>query len=1092
MNKSLLVKFLVIVLAFVGVTLGSDAQVTTSSMTGTITDGSQVLPGAGIKARHTPSGTVYNATTNEGGRFTIAGMRVGGPYTVEVSYVGYQSKTSTDIYLKLGETVVLNLALSDSAQELADVVVRSASGASKSKTGAANSVSRKQIEELPTFSRSVTDLTRLTPQSNSAGNGFSFAGRNALFNSLTLDGAQMNNVFGLSSLPGGQTGAQPFTLDAIEELQINLAPYDVKQSGFTGAGVNAVTKAGTNKFSGSFYTYYKNQNLQGYKTGDFEEQKSPDRAFMYKQFGFRLGGPIVKDKLFFFVNGEITRRSAPFSAFQANRGTTGPNISRVAYADMLTVQNLMMSRYGYDVGQIDGYTNETEANNITARLDWNISNTQKLTIRYNYLNSFDDKSPSGSGARGSGGRGPGLNSMIFSNLRYQQYNNLNSVTAELNSRFGNKFANNLQLVYSAFRDYRKPYGGAFPLVDIEDGFSANYISFGGEPFSGLNKLNQDIYTLNENFNIFAGNHTITLGGTLGYQKFANAFAQFTAGQFRYRNLSDFIAAANGNTSIVPLQYQLTYSADRNDPEPFATFSQMPVAVYAQDEWYVKPNFKLTYGLRLDMPIYTADIPSNDRVTPLSFREGEKLDVGQLPKTQLLFSPRLGFNWDVLKNSKLILRGGSGVFTGASTGVWLTNQAGNTGLMFGQDFLTNPTNRPFNPNPAAYIPANANIPSSFAINLTAPNFKVPQIWRSSFGVDYRLPGDILATVEGMYTQSLNELYHRNANLVTPSGTYGNGGETRPYFPGVTTSANSNTGPNRINSFITNAIVMDNTTQGYAWNVTAQLQKRFGKIADASIAYTRSDARDITSTPGSQANSAFTGNPIVGDPNNPVLAYSSFVVRDRIIAAVNFNFNIIPKSPTTIGVIYEGAPNGDAFGNTRFSYLVSGDANGDNASNDLMYVPRDQSDILLVPITASTTTRAESVDAQWQRLNSYIAQDEYLSTRRGSFAERNGAEYPWMNRFDVRIMQEVRTLFGAQNGNRFNFSLDIVNFGNLLNKNWGQAQVPALANFLQFQGRDAATNRPKYTVSQNLGNSTFIPNTSISSRYQIQVGARYSFN
>ena len=1088
MKKSLLLKIVSVILVVVGFVGSVNAQVTTSSITGSIKDSKESLPGAGIKATHTPTGTVYTTTTNNDGRYNIPNARVGGPYRLEFSFVGYQTKVVEDIYLKLGDATVLNVQLDDNVNTLKDVVITGSASGSKSKIGAATSISRQQIAELPAISRSITDLTKLTPQSSSAGNGFSFAGRNALFNSLTLDGAQMNNVFGLSALPGGQTGAQPFTLEALDELQINLAPYDVKQSGFTGAGVNAVTKSGTNKFSGSIYTYYKNQNLQGYEVGDFTVPKNSGSAFTNKQVGFTLGGPILKDKLFFFVNGEISRRSAPFSTIQVNRGTTGAGISRVTLNDMLTVKNLVASRFGYDAGDIDGYSNLTEADNITARLDWNISNSQKLTIRYNYLNSFEDKAPSGSGSRN--GRGPSVNSMIFSNLRYKQFNNMNSITAELNSRFGNKFANNLQLIYTGFRDYREQNGGAFPLVDIEDGANNNYISLGSEPFSGLNRLNQDIYTLNNNFNIFAGNHTITLGGTVGYQKFANAFGQFFSGQFRYRSLSDFVAAANGNTSIVPLQYQLTYSADPNNPTPYAIFSQMPVAFYAQDEWYVKPNFKLSYGVRMDLPIYTADIPSNPLVTAMSFRDGEKLDVGQLPKTQMLFSPRLGFNWDVFKNSNLIVRGGSGIFTGASTGVWLTNQAGNTGLMFGQDFLTNPTNRPFNPNPSAYIPANVNVPSTFAINLTAPNFKLPQIWRSSLAIDYKLPGGILATLEGMYTNSINEIYHRNANLVNPAGNYTATGDTRPYFPGVSaTSGNASAGPNRVNSNITNAIVLDNTSLGYAYNVTAQLQKRFGEIANVMVAYTRSDARDITSNPGSQANSAFSGNPVVGDPNKPVLAYSSFVVRNRVIASVNFNVKLIPNSPTSIGLIYEGSPYGDGFGNTRFSYQVAGDVNADGNSNDLMYVPRDINDILIIPTTGAN---GETAQAQWNRLDSYINQDKYLSTRRGQYAERNGAEYPWANRVDVRIMQEIRTMFGKEFGNRFQLSMDIVNFGNLLNKNWGVTEIPSLATPVSYIGRDAATGRPRYNVRTDLGTTTFRDNTGMGSRYQIQIGARYAFN
>jgi len=1084
MNKSLLFKIVVIVVAFVGFLSGANAQVTTSAMTGTVKDSKGPLPGASVKAIHTSTGTVYGITTNNDGRFTISNMRVGGPYTVEVSFVGFEPKKYTDVYLKLGGSYILNVVLSDNAQELkgVEIVSNKNKTINSSRTGAATNVSAKQIAELPAISRSIKDLTRLTPQSSSAGDGFSFAGRNALFNSLTLDGATMNNAFGLSPLPGGQTGAQPFSLDAIEELQINLAPFDVKQSGFTGAGINAITKAGTNKFSGSIYTYYKDQNLQGYKVGDYTVPKTSDAAFINKQYGFRLGGPIVKDKLFFFVNGEIVRASTPATSLTANRGLGNPGETTVAYSDMVAVKNLLISKYGYDPGEIDGYSNVQHSDNITARLDWNINNSNRLTVRYNYLNSYKDINPSTSNSQS--GR-MGKNSMIYSNLRYKQFNNINSATAELNSRFGNKFANNLQLVYTGFRDHREQ-NGAFPLVDIENGNNANYISFGTEPFSGLNVSNSDIYTLNENFNIFAGNHTITIGGSVGYQKFANAFAQFYNGQFRYKSLDDFMAAANGNTSIKPTLYQLTYSTDKNTPAPYGTFKQMPVSAYIQDEWFIKPTFKLTYGLRADIPIYTGNIPSNPRVTAATFRDGEKLDVGQLPKTKILLAPRVGFNWDVNGDASFQVRGGSGIFTGAVPGVWFTNQASNTGLMFGQERSVNPANRPFNPDPAAYIPANPGVPPTFAINLTAKNFKVPQVWRSNLATDFRLPGGILATLEGMYTKSINEIYHRDANLVASTGNFTGTGDNRPYYPGGS--------GNLINSFITNAIVMDNTNKGYAWNLTAQLQKSFGKYVNIMAAYTRSDARDITSNPGSQANSAYTGNPIVGDPNTPTLAYSSFVVKNRIIAAVNFNFEIGKNLPTTIGVVYEGSPYGDTFGNTRFSYLVSGNLNNDNGfSNDLMYVPKDQNDIKLVAIplkTGTNPTYAEDANSQWARLDAYINQDKYLSTRRGQYAERNGAEYPWFNRFDVRIMQEVKTIFGQENGNRFQISVDIINFGNLLNKKWGVTKTPLMNNFLQY--KSTVNGTPTYTVNQGLGKDTFVDNVGMGSRYQIQVGVRYLFN
>lgn len=1059
------------------------AQVTTSSMSGSILqpDG-QASAGATIRAVHIPSGTVYSGLTNQNGRFNLANMRVGGPYSVEITYIGYSPEVYGDIFLQLGQPFTLNAILSGSTTSIDEVIVTGGS-ASGVKTGVSTSISRQKIEEMPAISRSITDLTRMTPQSNSQGDGFSFAGRNSLFNSLTLDGAQMNNAFGLSPLPGGQTNAQPFSLDAIETIQINLSPYDVRQGGFTGAGVNAVTKSGTNTVSGSVYTYFKNQDFQGYRVDGVDLPRT--EVYSNQQYGLRLGGPIVKDKLFFFVNGEITRNTTPGTNFLANRGEPvgTANVSRVLASDLDRVKNVLINNFGFDPGIYEGFDNLQSANNLTARIDYNINTQHKLTLRYNYLNSFRDINPSSSNSRS--GRGPTATSLLYSGMRYRQYNNINSITAELNSNLNSRMANNIQLVYSAFRDYREMLSGAFPVVDIEDGAGANYISLGSEPFSGLNQLDQDIITFTNNFNLFSGNHTFTFGGSVGYQKYANAFAQFFNGQYRYASVDDFIAAANGDNAVSPLLYQLTYSAVNGVARPFAEFSLMPIALYAQDEWFVKPNFKLSYGIRADMPVYTADIESNPIVTAMTFRDGERLDVGEIPKTQVLLSPRVGFDWDIRSDRSFIVRGGTGIFTGGVPGVWLTNQAGNTGMVFGNDFLNNPTDRPFNPDPSAYIPSNPSVPPTFAINLTANGFRMPQVWRSSLAVEYTLPWDIRASIDGLYTKSINEVYHRDANLRNPAGRYTGTGDNREYFQGGGVAS-------RVNENITNAIVMDNTNLGYAYHVTTQLQKRFGRYGDVFIAYTFSDAKDVTSNPGSQANSAYTGNAIVNDPNNPILAYTNFVVRNRVIAAVNLNFNITRNLPSKIGLFYDGMPAGGGFGNTRFNYVVAGDITntGGRFSNSLMYVPRDRSDIVLVDIAESNNTTAESADAQWARLNNYIEQDDYLRGRRGMYVERNGIEYPWVHRFDLRFTQELSGVIKGQNNHRLQVSLDIINLGNLLNSKWGVVQQVPMTNFLQYRG--AVDGTPTYTVNQALGETTFRANTSIASRYQMQLGVRYIFN
>ncbi|MGE8428294.1 MAG: TonB-dependent receptor [Sphingobacterium sp.] len=1076
MKRSLL--FFALVMASYGAV---QAQVTTSSVTGIVKEANGSLTsGATIKATHVPSGTVYTGSANAAGRFNLANMRVGGPYKIEVTYVGQDPIIYNDVYLQLGQPFVLNPVFADKNTILEEVTVTARRGATK--TGVSTIVSRKKIEEMPAISRSITDLTKLNPQANSQGDGFSFAGRNSLFNSLTLDGAQMNNAFGLSSLPGGQTGAQPFSLDAIEAIQINLSPYDVKQGGFTGAGVNAITKSGTNTVTGSAYWYFKNQDLQGYKVDG--EKLPKTESYKNNQLGFSVGGPIIKNKLFFFLNGETTKRTTPGSNILANRGTGGANESNVKASDLDLIKKTLIDNYGYDPGVYEGFNNEQKANNITAKIDWNINEKHKFTLRYNHLDSYRDINPSPSNS--NSGRGPSLNSMIFSNLRYRQNNNINSITAELNSTFNSKYANQIQVVYSAFRDYRDPMGTAFPTVDIENGNGANYISFGQEPFSGLNKLNQNLFSITDNFNIFAGAHTFTFGGSLSYQKFSNSFAQFINGQFRYKSMSDFIAAANGDKTVNPSLYQLTYSVVPGVSRPSADFSMMPIALYAQDEWFVKPNFKLSYGVRADIPVYTTDIVTNEKVLGMTFANGEKLDVSRLPKTRVLVSPRAGFDWDIRHDRSFVLRGGTGIFTGGVPGVWLTNQAGQTGMTFGNMFINNPTDKPFNPDPAAYIPANPQNPATYEIDLTSKEFKMPQIWRSNLAVEYRLPWDMKATLEGIYTKSINEVYHRDANLSDPKGNFSGTGDTRAYWLATGNAR-------QINPSITRAIVLDNTSKGNAYSLTAQLEKRFGKYGDAMVAYTYSSAKDITSNPGSQANSAYTGNAIVSNPNSPVLAYSSFMVRNRIIAAVNVNFNITPQLPTRIGLVYEGRPYGDNFGATRFNYTVSGDIlNADRRfSNALMYVPKDRADIALVDIKeVKDKTRAETADAQWARLDAYISQDKYLSTRRGQYAERNGAEYPWMNRFDIRIMQELSKVLKTKDNHRLQVSFDIINVGNLLSSKWGVTKTPNITNFMQYQG--VVDNKPTYTVSQNLKEQTFRNNTGIDSRYQMQLGIRYIFN
>jgi outer membrane receptor protein involved in Fe transport len=1055
----------------------SYAQVTTGSLTGVVKDEKgEALIGATVKAVHGPSGTVYGTTTLENGRYNIPNMRVGGPYTITISYVSFKEQTVENVSLPLGQTFRIDIKLETEATALKELVVsgRQDKTFNSSRTGASTTISRDQLQNLPTISRGIADFTKLTPQS---GKGLNFAGRNSLYNRFTVDGSTFNNAFGLSDLPGGQTNAQPISLDALDQIQVNLAPYDVKLSGFTGANINAVTRSGNNEFSGSVYSFFKSKGLTGKKIRGVEVTQND---YSLKQYGFRVGGPIIKNKLFFFVNGELERQESPGSTWLANRGQTGTNISRVRASAMDSVRTALIAK-GYDPGAYENYQFAQNNDKVTARIDWNITNKHRLNVRYSYLNAYRDIAPSTSNSRS--GRGPNANTLIFENMKYRQYNKINSLVGELNSSFSNKYSNSLTVSYSVFKDRRETFGGKpFPVIDIENGDGTNYISAGSEPFSGLNFSSQKLFQASDNFNIYAGKHTILIGASMEALAFQNGFGQFVYGQYRYASLNDFFSAMNGGAGAAnPLLYQLTYSAIKGDPAPAAKLSANQAALYLQDEFQVKDNFRLTYGVRADLPWFPTKLATNPDVNAMTFRNGEKLDVSVLPKARVLWSPRLGFNWDVMNDQSIQLRGGTGIFTGAIPYVWAVNQAGQNGLLFGNENSTNPTNRPFNPDVTAYIPANPAATPTFQINTIDPDFKYPQIWRSNLAADVKLPGGVIATVEGIYTKDLNAVFHRDANLVNPTGKT-TGPNVRDTFPGGNA--------NRINQRITNAIVLDNTTKGYSYSLSLQLQKQFDMGLYASLSYTYTDARDITSSPGSQAASAFNGNQIVNDPNNPVLSYTNYLVQHRVVGMLSYNIKWAKILGTTLSLIYEGSPYSDAFNNTRISYVYAGNINkdGSTGNNDLIYIPRDKNDITLIPNNASDTRTPDQI---WNDLNEFINNSKYLSSRRGQYAERNGAQFPWFHKIDFRLVQDIDfTRIAPKSKSKLQFTLDIINAANLLNSDWGVGKTANQTSIITY--KDSFGGSPRYTFVKPSSNRPFIDDNSAFSRWQMQIGLRYIFN
>jgi len=1047
MNKSLLLRLVLVIVTIVGITFGANAQVTTSSMTGTIRDAKGALPGASVKATHTPTGTVYSVSTNNDGRFNMANMRVGGPYTVEISFVGYNPQKITDIQLKLGEPFALNLTLSDNSSVLQDVVVTGKKDPllNSKRTGAATTVSKEQIQNLPTLSRSINDFTRLTPQAN----GNSFAGSNSKYNSLTIDGAVNNDVFGLTSsgLPGGQANTQPISLDAIQEIQVVLAPYDITYGNFTGGGINAVTRSGSNTVEGSAWFYGRNEKLVG---KSFLGEKAT--SFYNTNYGFRIGAPIVKDKLFFFVTAEQTRIKTP------TLNNAGDAASMITTADAQSLINNVSSKYGYDMGTAAEVAAKTQSDKIFARLDWNISSKHQLTLRHNYISAFDDNI------------GRSLTSFRFANNAYKFNNNQNVSVLELRSQFNSNLSNNLIIGYSRVRDSRETAGSLFPQVEIQNwgGISGRTVQFGSERSSTKNELDQDILEFTDNLKLLVGNHTFTLGTHNEFFKFRNLFVSNYNGRYRFTNLQNFLDNKPNNIDITTPVVAGSL--------PAAKFSAAQLGFYFQDEIQVDPTFRMTAGLRVDVPIFN-DKPANNAAVAASF---PGYGTSNIPSGQILVSPRVGFNWDLTGNRSIQLRGGSGLFTGRVPFVWMSNQYGNTGLDYKTISLsgTNANNAGFQPDVTKQSTV-GTAGNTYAVNLMSPNFKLPQVFRSNLALDMKLPAGIVATLEGIYSKTVNNILYKDIN-VKPSTASINpiisgGADTRPVYG------------QKVSTTYTGAYLLDNTSKGDSYSLTAQLQKSFTNGLFASTAYTYGKSKDVNSGSSSVALSNWEFVQVVRNANDPDLVYSNFDIRHRIIGTLGYtlNYGKNKASGTTLSLFYVGNSG------SPFTYLYNGDLNADGAfSNDLLYVPRNRSEIRMInnlTVGTGTAARTYTPDQQWAALDAFISNDPYLSKLRGQYTQRNGARLPWQHQFDFRIMQDIGTVIGTSK-NRLQLSFDIINVGNLINKKWGR----------QYFVTNQAYQLISYSSTNN-GSFTFSPETpqniaseSFSSRWQGQLGVRYLFN
>jgi len=1076
---------------------------TTAALAGTVVDEKgEGLPGATVVAIHEPTGSRYGGSTRADGRYNIVNMRVGGPYKVTVSFVGFKDAVQTGVVLTLAQELRQNFKLEVNQAQLEEVrVVASRSSIINSgRTGAATTVGNNQITTLPTLNRSLGDFARLDPRAN----GLNFAGRNSLYNNITVDGAFFNNAFALSSTIGGQAGASPISVDAIDQFQVLIAPYDVRQGMATGANINVVTKSGTNNWTGSGYYFGTDQGLVGNKIGDVVNQYG---TFARGQIGARIGGALIKNKLFVFGSFEQETQTDPGSNFVATRTGSEPNKSIAKASDLDRLKDFLMTKFKYNPGAYENWNKEKYSQKVNLRLDWNISDKHKFNVKYNYLRSYADINPSSSGSL-SGGRAASATVLPFQGSLYRINNNLDSYIAELNSTFSSSVANNLTVGYTAMRDFRQSpvNDNPFPTVDIGNNDLNELTTFGYEPLSANNILNSDIFQIADNLTIYKGKNVYTFGFAYETNSFMNGFAPNYYGGYQFKSIDDFINSANGDTKVIPARYQQQWS--NYSTFPFAEMKGNTFSLYGQDEITAAKGLKLTFGLRADatsFPSFDEPKYTNTYVPSLTFRDGVKLTTNKFPETTVLWSPRFGFNWDVKDDKQTQIRGGLGVFSGRVPYVWLSNQLSNNGVLFGSENIANPTNRPFNPDVNAYRPAITLplTPTAYNLAVTDPNFKFSQVFRTNLALDKNLGDGWILGLEGIYTKDINAVYLENVNLPKSTvnavgadnrvifytlGANGLPGSVKNYaiygntVKGVNYPAD---GKNTVSSpNISDAIVIKNTDLGYSYALTATISKSFDNGLFASLAYTNSDSRSVNDG-GSIAQSQWRDRVVSGDPNENVASYSSYIQTHRFNAYGSYRLNYLnEKASTTFGFTYSAAPAG------RFSYTYSGDMNGDNqTANDLIFIPRSQSDILLKDL--GTYTAAQ----QWSDLDKYITQDSYLNSRRGQYAERNGAELPWSANFDFKVIQDFYIKVGGHK-NTLQFTLDVFNFGNYVTPQWGLNQSTLRAGLISFTGNDAATGKPVFQFPYRSGTTplteTFQRSFGLGSRWQAQFGVRYIFN
>ena len=1088
------------------------AQITTSGISGKVTANGEDIIGATIKAVHQPSGTVYRAVTNIDGRYSIQGMRPGGPYVLEVSYVGYKTKEVKNFNLSLGQNTILNESLSENAEMLQDVVVTADrnNNMRTDRAGATTSINADQIEAVPTVSRSMNDLLKLTPQGANVGSGFSVGGGNYRQSYVTVDGAAFNNAFGIGgNLPGN---GSPISLDALDQISVSSSPYDVRLSGFTGGAISAVTKSGTNQFKGTAYMYTTNSHLRGNKVSDYELNRLQSHSTTW---GASFGGPIIKDKLFFFANGEYQNNisAGPSGTARVNASDewspSSGTVHRPLQSDMDNMLSFLSKNYGYNPGRYQGYSLDTPSYKFLARIDWNINENNKLNIRFSKSHDKDSSAPSSSttpfkdsviypggedatGGKSQSGRTSNAG-LYFESARYYQEKNFTSFAAEWNSKWGG--VNNVLRATYSYQDEPRTYvGGMFPTVDILKNGSY-YMGFGPDPFTEGNLRQVKTFVATDEATWSMGIQNFTAGLQFETNKATNGFGAASAGYYVFESMDDFM---NGKA---PRSYGVTFPMDGSG-QFLATMKYNQFSAYVQDQVNFSDRFRLTAGLRFELPIYPElENNYNKAFAAMKWKNDAGVEsqysTDQLPDAPLTVSPRVGFNWDILGNHKLVLRGGTGYFIGRLPFVWLVSAVGNAGCGQYTYYYNTPSDKGATYKMDKFYQSREDQlkvlqQQGLAVNredAAAPStptiidkdLKMNATWKTSLALDAKLPYDIDFSLEGIYSREFNPATVINLDRYWDGKSYTElaPGDKRKWY-----SRNSYSNP----YMITNA-----GHKAYYYSITASLAKKFAFGLNLSASYTYSKAKSYGDGVGDQVSSAYYNNRYSVNGNNDMeLGYGTYVAPNRLLISASYKKDYGKNFGSEVGLIYEGMNMGyaDGYSCTRYTYQLTGNVVNDYGSNGLVYIPasREALDKWNFKDNGKYTAEQQKDDF-W----AYINQDDYLKNHKGEYAERGGAVMPWHHQLDFKFNQNFYLNVAGQK-NTLQFGVDIKNLANLLNNSWGLYKTVNNTKLLKYTaGKDGAAGSFQFQKNgKDVLSKTYTNLTSFNSTYSIQFSIRYIFN